>query len=232
MAVSPAAAARLVLFGKILRVVDEHVRAFGQLAYSFIEFNVAGFVVGGVDENSIFGFDAKSHATLRMVQPRRLQLDAIFHRDAAGFDIVEVTMRRHLIEPHGKVRRSHLIGQDLLETASSRGTLKEKTVLRVGIQRTEERHPLNVIPMKVRDEDVGGKWLVAEFSLQLLAEHAESGAAVEDVDAVAEGDFCAGGVAFIAHVLVLWGRRRTAYAPELNPHRLVTARGPKCSVSP
>src|ERR1700693_1988394 len=75
--------------------------------------------------------------------------------------------------------------------------------------------------MKVRDEDVGGNWPVAEFSLQLLAEHAESGAAVEDVDAVAEAHFDAGGVASIAHVLGLWGRRRTAYAPELNPHRLV-----------
>jgi hypothetical protein len=26
----------------------------------------------------------------------------------------------------------------------------------------------------------------------------------------------------------LWGRRRTANAPELNPHRLETAPGPSC----
>ena len=75
---------------------------------------------------------------------------------------------------------------------------------------------------------MGGKWPVAEFTLQLLAEHAESGAAIEDVDLVAEAHFDAGGVASVAHVLGLWGRRRTAHAPELDPHRLVTARGPDC----
>src|SRR3984957_7769374 len=75
--------------------------------------------------------------------------------------------------------------------------------------------------MKVRNEDVGGDWPDAEFFLHLSAENAESGAAVEDVDAVAEAHFDAGGIASIAHVLGLWGRRRTAYAPELNPHRLV-----------
>ncbi len=65
------------------------------------------------------------------------------------------------------------------------------------------------------------KRLLAEFALKLLAEHAESGAAVEDVDAVAEAHFDAGGITSIAHVLGLWGGRRTAHAPELNPHRLL-----------
>ena len=75
---------------------------------------------------------------------------------------------------------------------------------------------------------MGGKGTVAELILQLLAEHAESGAAIEDVDAVAEAHFDAGGVASITHILGLWGRRRTANAPELNPHRLETAPGPSC----
>jgi hypothetical protein len=39
--------------------------------------------------------------------------------------------------------------------------------------------------MKVGDEDVCGKGLFAEFTLQLLAKYAESGAAIEDVNAVA-----------------------------------------------
>ncbi len=166
-----------------------------------------------------------------MIQPRRLQLHAIFQSDASSFNVIEIAMRRHLIESHGKVRRGHLIGQHLLEMARSRGALKEKTILRVRIQRAEERHALNVIPMKVRNENVGGKWLLAEFALQLLSEHAESGTAIENINAVAEAHFDAGGISSIAHVLGLWGRRRTAYAPELNPHRLVTARGPKCLVS-
>src|SRR6266446_3177974 len=84
--------------------------------------------------------------------------------------------------------------------------------------------------MKVLNKDVRRKGPVAEFTLQLLAEHAESGAAIEDVDAVAEAHLHAGGVASIAHVLGLRGWRGTAHAPELNPHRLVTAPGPGCLV--
>src|ERR1039458_4723718 len=167
-----------------------------------------------------------------MVEPCGLHLDAVFDGDASGLDIVEVAMRRHLIESYGEVRCGHLIGQHLFEAACSGGALEEKAVLRIRIERTEERHALNMVPMKVRDEDVGGKRPVAEFALQLLAEHAESGTAVEDIDAVAETHFHTGGIASIAHVLGLWGRRRTAYAPELNPHRLVTARGPDCLVFP
>src|SRR5580704_13044571 len=85
--------------------------------------------------------------------------------------------------------------------------------------------------MKVGDEDVGGKRFLAEFTLQLLAQDADSGAAIEDVDAFADAYLDAGGVASIAHVLGLRGRRGTAHAPELDPHRLVTARGPDCWVS-
>src|ERR1035441_2157952 len=101
-----------------------------------------------------------------MVEPCGLHLDAVFDGDASGLDIVEVAMRRHLIESYGEIWCGHLIGQDLLQTSRSGGALEEKTVLRVRIQRTEERHALNMVPMKVRDEDVGGKWAVAKFALQ------------------------------------------------------------------
>jgi len=221
VAVSPATAARFVFLGKILCVVDENVRAFGQLAHGLVENGVAGFVVGSVDEDSIFGFEAEAHASLGMVEPCGLQLNPVFHRDTSGLDVGEVALRLHLADVHGKVGCGHLIGKDLLEAAHPARTLKEEPVLRVGVQRTEERHALDVVPMKVGNEDVGGKRPVAEFTLQLLAEHAESGAAIEDINAVAEAHFDAGGVASITHVLGLWRWRGTAHAPELDPHRFV-----------
>src|SRR5271155_1186285 len=129
-------------------------------------------------------------------------------------------MRLHLIDFHGKVRRRHLIAQDLFQAASAVGALKKEPVLRVGIQRTEKRHALNVVPVKVRNEDVRGKRLFPKLTLQLLAEHAESRTAIEDVDALTDTHLHAGGIASIAHVLGLWSGRRTANAPELDPHRL------------
>ena len=69
-----------------------------------------------------------------------------------------------------------------------------------------------------------GKRAVAEFALQLLPQDAESCAAIEYVDTVTEAHFDAGGIASIAQILGLWRWRGTAHAPELDPHRLVTAR--------
>ncbi len=89
-----------------------------------------------------------------------------------------------------------------------------------------------MIPMKVGNEDVRGKWTVTKFILQLLAKHAETGAAIENVNALAQPYLHAGGVASIPHVLGLWSWRGTAYAPELNAHKFVTTRGPDCLVTP
>jgi len=125
-----------------------------------------------------------------------------------------------VIDAYGKVRRRHLIRKNLFQVADAAGALKQKPVLRIGIQRPEERHALNVVPMKMRNENVRGKRTVAEFALQLPAEHAKAGAAIEDVNAVADAYFDAGGVPSIAHVFGLWSGCGTPYSPELNPHRL------------
>ena len=57
-----------------------------------------------------------------------------------------------------------------------------------------------------------------ELAMELLAQGAEAGAAVEDVEMVADAHFDAGGVASIAHVFGLGSRRRPTHAPELNTH--------------
>ncbi len=232
MAVSPAVAAGLVLFRKILSIVDEDICAFSEFADGFIENGIAGLVVGGVDENSIFGFQAEAHASLRMVEPGSLELHTVFHGDTAAIEVVEIAAGFHLVDLHRKIRRGHLIGKNLFKAAGSAGALERKTILRIGIKRTEKRHALNVVPMKMGDEDVGGKGAVSEFTLQLLAEYAETGAAIEDVNAIAETHFDAGGIAPVTHVFGLWSGGGTAHAPELDPHVLTTAPRPGCWIIP
>jgi hypothetical protein len=70
------------------------------------------------------------------------------------------------------------------------------------------------------NENVGGEGAVAELAAEFVAEHAESGAAVEDVDLISDAHFDAGGVASVAQILGLWSGRGTAYAPKLNSHKL------------
>ena len=57
--------------------------------------------------------------------------------------------RLQLIDFHGEVGRGHLVGQHLPQAAGSSRALELEPVLCVGIQRAEERHALNVVPMKM-----------------------------------------------------------------------------------
>src|SRR5579864_1092571 len=105
VAVSPAAAAGGVVFGKILRVVDQYVGAFRQLANAFVEFRISRLVVGGVHKYAIFRLNAESKAALRMVQPLSLDSDSVFHVEAAVLYVVEVAAGAHLIQVDREVRR-------------------------------------------------------------------------------------------------------------------------------
>ena len=64
VAMAPAAAASFVFFGKVLRIVDQNVCAFRQLAHVLIEDGIAGFIVGGVNRNAVFRFRAGSPCSL------------------------------------------------------------------------------------------------------------------------------------------------------------------------
>ena len=96
--------------------------------------------------------------------------------------------------------------------------MEGKTVFRVVVERAEERDALNVVPVKMRHENVGANRFAFGFALQLLPQRAKSGAAVEDVKIVAQANFDAGGVASVAQVVGLGSRRGPAYAPELDTH--------------
>ena len=87
------------------------------------------------------------------------------------------------------------------------------------VQGTEEGHPLDVIPVEMRNENMCGKGAVAELAFQFAAEHTEAGAAVEDVNLISDAHFDAGGIASVAQVLGLWSGRGAAHAPKLNLHK-------------
>ncbi len=75
-----------------------------------------------------------------------------------------------------------------------------------------------MVPVKMRNENVGVNSFALGFPLELLTQRAESGAAVEDVEIVTQASFDAGGVSSIAQVVGLGSRRRSTHAPELDTH--------------
>ena len=218
MAVSPAATAGDVFFGKVLRVVDEYVGTVGQFAHGFVKVCIAGLIVRGVNQNAIFGLQTEPHASLRVIQVRRFDLNAVSHVEAAIFDVVKAPGRLHMVEIHGEVRRSHLLGHDLLQAPRPAGGVEDELAVGIVIQRTEKRHALDVVPMKVRYEDMRSEGAVDEFALQRVSQHAEAGAAVEDEDAISQTHLDAGGISPVAQVLGLWSGRGAAHAPKLDSH--------------
>ena len=219
MAVSPAPTTRRVFFGQILRVINKKVGAFGQVAYGFVELNVSRFVVGGIDKDAIFRFHAEPEASLRMIEVGSLDLDTVLHVEVAVFDIVEAAAGFHVIKVHREIRRSHLLRHDLFEAPCAGGGMEIKAAIGIVVQRTKKGHALDVVPVKVRNENVSRESALAELALERVAEHAKSGAAIEDEYTVADPHFDARRVAAVPHVLELWRGRRTAYAPELDAHK-------------
>jgi hypothetical protein len=59
------------------------------------------------------------------------------------------------------------------------GKVKRKVVAGV-VQRTKEWNALDVIEVKVAEEDMSANGLIAEFLLQLLSKQPDSGAAIEN----------------------------------------------------
>ena len=58
--------------------------------------------------------------------------------------------------------------------------MENETVLRFVVERDKERNPLNMVPVKMRDENMGAHGAAVELLTQLLAQRAKSGTAIEN----------------------------------------------------
>jgi hypothetical protein len=188
-AVSPAdvaaeAVAAVVLLGGVLRVVDEHVGAVGELHEGPIGVGV-GLGVGGVHEAVPGVLNAPGkHA------PRVVALDAV-HRHApvevdglAHGHVARPQGTRDPREIDGKIRRAHLALEGLTERRAAHPTgVAPQDALGVK-QRREEGQALDVIPVQVGEKQMGVEGVaLAERGraarLELLAEVAQARAAVK-----------------------------------------------------
>src|SRR4029077_16433375 len=74
---------------------------------------------------------------------------------------------------------------------------------------------LDMVPVKMRDQNVGSNSLAAQRLRQLVAKHAQAGAAIEDEACAVWGiKFETGRVAAVAPRIALERRRRAAHSPE------------------
>src|SRR5450755_2710236 len=97
--------------------------------------------------------------------------------------------------------------------------MKVEAVLAVIVQWPEEREALDVVPVKMGYENMGGNRAGVELVAEGLSQHPEAGATVEDVKVVSDAHLHAGGVAPVTHILRLRSGRRSSNSPELDPHK-------------
>jgi hypothetical protein len=215
---APAAFGAGELLWRVLGVVDEDIRACRQLLQTFVEFAIAGLVVGGVDDGAGWRFDAETEAALWMIQGAGGDFVFAYEKGVASSDFLEPAFGIHGGHVDRKIGQGHLSFEDLLEAVAAEvfgAETVEVEFVFFDVERGEEGDALDVVPVVVGDEDVGFWDAVAIRGGQAVAQHAEAGAAVEnDLRAVWCDQLQTGGVAAVAPGGGVDGRRGAPDTPE------------------
>src|SRR5207247_74346 len=133
-----------------------------------------------------------------------------------------------------EVRVSHHAGERIPNKVGSTPAREIKGEMVFGIvERPEERNALDVVQVKMAEENMGADGLAAELLLEFFAKQPDAGPPVEDEDLVAAGaDLNTGGVAAIHHIFSLGCWRRTSHSPKPHTHSVVPQSSPEYKIMP
>src|SRR5262249_27373026 len=120
--------------------------------------------------------------------------------EAAGIDVAKLPASGHLIHVDRKIRIRHLLLQRPLQPARSAGRVKDERALVVVVQRSKKGNALDVVPVEVGKKNMRRQRRSAGLLLQVLAQDAEPGAAIQNVNVSVDTDFDTGGIASIAQI--------------------------------
>ncbi len=147
------------------------------------------FVIAGIDDRRVGGFDAIAGGAVRMMEGEGANEEVA---DASSSGIIlpvnEFAGHRDWI-----IRRQHLRGEDAFQSCGFGARMNARRAIRM-LKGSEERDALNVVPMEVGEEEMELR--------KRVAQGADSCACVEDQQrliGVANGK--AGGVSTIAEIL-------------------------------
>src|SRR5271168_5268312 len=131
---SPAFAGGRELLGRILRVIDQHVRALRELAETAVEFRNAGLVVSGIDDRTDGRIQAIAQAPLRMIEPGGRNMRSADIPLFATLDFAKEARGGHHANVHRKIGAGKLRFQHLAETVAAQmfglKAVEMKTILR------------------------------------------------------------------------------------------------------
>ena len=199
----------------ILRIENQHVGVAHELQQFRVVAAVADLGVGEKTDDAVGREEPVAHGHARMVgamcahqkiADAEIKIRELLHFDIAG----------QLGERHRKIRAFHLAGHGGGETFARAFAAEDVQPAAGFINRRKKGQPLDVIPMRVREEQRQIERAALEFRQQRLTEFAQAGAAVQNDDVATVPDFNAGGVAAVTNGVRAGRRNRTANAPKLD----------------
>jgi hypothetical protein len=196
-----------VLLGGVHGVVDQQVDVLAEAAELGVDDRVM-LGVGRVDDALALVVDAVGVDPVGVVAPRVGDPHVVADLEHLALaQIVEVHLGAHLGQVDRETRIVHLSSEGLLEGARDVAAAVQVDLVARDEGRGKEREALDVIPVDVAEEQ---KSLDGHLAQQLLPEHAQPRAAIEDDDVLAAAHLEAAGVA--AHLDGIGARGRDAAA--------------------
>ena len=197
----------------ILRIENQHIHVAQEFDHLPVFAVLSGFGVGE-KRHQPFGrkqpvADAKP-GMVRTLRPHADRADVeIEILEFLNFDVAGQSGKRH-----GEIRAFHLAGQRV-DQAFARAFAAQNPQLAVRIvNRRKKRQPLNVVPVRVRQQQRQAQRLILEFRQQRAAQRAQPRTRIKDDDVVARTHFDAGRVAAVAHRGRSRRGDRAAHAPK------------------
>ena len=134
--------------------------------------------------------------------------------DRARFELNETPLDGDGLEINREIRSSHLAHEHTVKIVGCWRSIKHHFVL-ITIKRIEKRNSLNVIPVAVREKEVGSEFLFLEFLEQRNTQLPKAGTSVKNEDFVARtANLETGSITAKTEVFPLGSRRRTSHAPK------------------
>jgi hypothetical protein len=138
----------------------------------------------------------------------------IADREIEFAQLFNLNITWQLGEGHGKIGAFHLAGERSHQAPARPGATENPQAAAGIIYGRKKWQALDMIPMRVRNEQGKVERFVLEFSEQRPPEQPQSGAGIENNDVVARPDLNAGGIPPIAQGAAAGGGSGTTNAPE------------------
>src|SRR5688572_25782001 len=141
--------------------------------------------------------------------------------EAHLLQLLDDDVARHLLEGDRKVWALHLPGERGRQAVARAFVAADVNAIARIVGGKEKWKALDMIPMRVGDEEVDLDRLAVELLGQRLAQRPDAGTGVEDNDLTISADFDARGVATKKDRGLTGRRDRSAHPPEFHPRGLI-----------